>query len=83
MASWRREGRLGTPGSKTAQKRSELFFGPGGSHTTSDLMARAQMLDMLRAMILIMNQHMERLIREVMIQTAVRKQSWSPTKTNP
>ena len=83
MASWRQEGRLGTPGSKTEQKRSELFFGPGGSYTTSDLVARAQMLDMLRATILIMNQHMERLIREVMIQTAVRKQSWSPTKTNP
>ncbi|MFY4730695.1 hypothetical protein [Nitrospira sp. BLG_2] len=83
MASWRQEGRLGTPGSKIEQKRRDLFFGSGGSYTTSDLVARAQMLDMLRATILIMNQHMERLIREVMIQTAVRKQSWSPTPKNP
>ena len=83
IASWRQEGRLGTPGSKTEQKRSELFFGPGGSYTTSDLVARAQMLDMLRATILVMNLHMERLIREVMIQTAVRKQSLSPARKNP
>ena len=83
LASWRQEGRLGTPGSKTEQKRSELFFGSGGLYATSDLVARAQMLDMLRATILIMNQHMERLIREVMIQTAVRKQSWSPAGKSP
>lgn len=83
LASWHQEGRLGTPGSKTEQKRSELLFGSGGSYTTSDLVARAQMLDMLRATILVMNQHMERLIREVMIQTAVRKQSWAPAGKTP
>jgi hypothetical protein len=83
LASWRQEGRLGTPGSKTEQKRSELFFGTGGSYTTSDLVARAQMLDMLRATILVMNLHMERLIREVMIQTAIRKQSWLPAPKTP
>lgn len=83
IGSWRQEGRLGTPGSKIEQKRRELFFGPGGSYTTSDLVARAQMLDMLRATILVMNLHMERLIREVMIQTAVRKQSWSPSQKAP
>lgn len=83
LASWHQEGRLGTPGSKIEQKRHELFFGAGGSYTTSDLVARAQMLDMLRATILVMNQHMERLIREVMIQTAARKQSWSPARKNP
>jgi hypothetical protein len=77
LASWRQEGRLGTTSSKTEQKRSELLFGSDGSYTTSDLVARAQMLDMLCATILVMNQHMERLIREVMIQTAVRKQSWA------
>jgi hypothetical protein len=83
LKSWRQEGRLGTPGSKTEDKRTALFFGPGGSYTTSDLVARAQMLDMLRAKILVMNQHLERLIREVMIQTAMRKQSWSPAPKNP
>jgi hypothetical protein len=82
LKSWRQEGRLGSPGSKTEDKRSTLFFGPGGSYTTSDLVARAQMLDMLRAKILVMNQHLERLIREVMIQTAMRKQSWSPARKN-
>ncbi len=83
IASWHQEGRLGVPDSKVALKRSELFFGPGGLYTTSDLVARAQMLDMLRATILVMNLHLERLIREVMIQTAVRKQSWSPPNKTP
>lgn len=73
---WRQEGRLGKEGSAEERERIALLFGGGGSYRSSDLVVRGQMLDMLRATILMMNRELEVLIREVMIQMAVRKQSW-------
>ncbi len=73
---WRQEGRLGKEGSEEERERITLLFGEGGSYLSSDLVVRGQMLDMLRATILLMNRELELLIREVMIQMAVRKQSW-------
>ncbi|MCE3224194.1 MAG: hypothetical protein K0S58_2374, partial [Nitrospira sp.] len=60
---WRQEGRLGAAGSDEERTRIQLLFADGGT------------LDMLRATIVLMNRELELLIREVMIQMALRKQS--------
>ncbi|MGH7258849.1 MAG: hypothetical protein ACREIM_10760 [Nitrospiraceae bacterium] len=73
---WRQEGRMGAEGSEEERKRIQLLFAEGGTYRSSDLVVRGQMLDMLRATILLMNRELEVLIREVMIQMALRKQSW-------
>ncbi len=73
---WRQEGRMGAEGSEEERKRIQLLFAGGGTYRSSDLVVRGQMLDMLRATILLMNREVEVLIREVMIQMALRKQSW-------
>jgi hypothetical protein len=73
---WRQEGRLGAEGSAEERKRIQLLFAEGGTYRSSDLVVRGQMLDMLRATIVLMNRELELLIREVMIQMALRKQSW-------
>jgi hypothetical protein len=72
---WRQEGRLGAEGSEEERKRIQLLFADGGTYRSSDLVVRGQMLDMLRATIVLMNRELELLIREVMIQMALRKQS--------
>lgn len=72
---WRQEGRLGAEGSEEEHKRIQLLFADGGTYRSSDLVVRGQMLDMLRATIVLMNRELELLIREVMIQMALRKQS--------
>jgi hypothetical protein len=72
---WRQEGRLGAEGSEEEHKRIQLLFAHGGTYRSSDLVVRGQMLDMLRATIVLMNRELELLIREVMIQMALRKQS--------
>jgi hypothetical protein len=72
---WRQEGRLGAAGSEEEQRRIQLLFADGGTYRSSDLVVRGQMLDMLRATIVLMNRELELLIREVMIQMALRKQS--------
>jgi hypothetical protein len=75
---WRQEGRLGAEGSPEERHRIELLFADHGQYRSSDLVVRGQMLDMLRATITLMNQDLEVLIRELMIQMALRKQSWQP-----
>ena len=71
---WRQEGRLGAAGSEEEHRRIQLLFAEGGTYRSSDLVVRGQMLDMLRATIVLMNRELELLIREVMIQVALRKQ---------
>ena len=73
---WRQEGRLGAVGSDEERLRIALLFADGGVYRSSDLVVRGQMLDMLRATVALMNQDLELLIREVMIQMALRKKSW-------
>lgn len=70
---WRQEGRLGAAGSEEEHRRIQLLFADGGTYRSSDLVVRGQMLDMLRATIVLMNRELELLIREVMIQMALRK----------
>lgn len=76
LNGWRQEGRMGKEGSDEERHRIDLLFADGGSYRSSDLVVRGQMLDMLRATVLLMNRELELLIREVMIQFAGRKQSW-------
>jgi hypothetical protein len=63
-------------GSDEERLRVALLFADGGLYRSSDLVVRGQMLDMLRATVALMNQDLELLIRELMIQMALRKQSW-------
>jgi len=73
LAGWMQEGRLGTPGTKTAETRIALLFGGGGSYRIPDLLARAQMLDMLEATVSLMHQDLEQLLRQVLIREALMK----------
>lgn len=75
---WRQEGRLGAEGSDEERRRIALLFADGGLYRSTDLVIRGQMLDMLRATVSLMNQDLEVLIRELMIQMALRKESWQP-----
>ncbi|HJT22923.1 MAG TPA: hypothetical protein VJ746_20810 [Nitrospira sp.] len=63
---WQDEGRLGAAGSDMEQHRIELFFGSGGYYTIDELRARAAMLDLLETDISLMNQGLNRLIRELL-----------------
>lgn len=76
LNGWRQEGRMGKEGSDEERHRIDLLFADGGSYRSNDLVVRGQMLDMLRATVLLMNRELELLIREVMIQFAGRRQSW-------
>lgn len=73
IAAWRQEGRLGDVGSDVEATRARLFFGEGGLYTTTDLQRRTHMLDSLRATILLLNQDIEHLVRELMIQSTLGK----------
>ncbi|QPD04383.1 MAG: hypothetical protein Nkreftii_002157 [Candidatus Nitrospira kreftii] len=73
VAGWRKEGRLGDEGSELEATRAQLFFGDGGVYTTNDLQRRTQMLDSLRATVLLLNQDLEHLVRELMIQSSLSK----------
>ncbi|MDR4479561.1 MAG: hypothetical protein R3B37_07445 [Nitrospira sp.] len=73
IAAWRQEGRLGAEASDAEAARIEFLFGAGGDYTTEDLQRRTRMLDSLRAVILLMNQDLEQLLREVLIQSAAAK----------
>ena len=75
---WRQEGRLGAVGTDEERQRIALLFADGGVYRSSDLVVRGQMLDMLRATVALMNQDLELLIRELMIQMALRKESLQP-----
>jgi hypothetical protein len=63
--AWRQEGRLGEPGSGDEQKRVTLFFGAGGVYGSTELRARASMLETLEATIQLMNQELELFLREI------------------
>ena len=73
VKSWRREARLGEPGSDIEQKRIALLFGEGGVYELQDLRARAAMLKLLAGMIELIHQDLEMLIRQVLIQQALAK----------
>jgi hypothetical protein len=65
IKAWRQEGRLGQPGSSDESKRVTLLFGPGGTYASTNLRARASMLESLEATIQLMNEDLELFLREI------------------
>jgi hypothetical protein len=64
LLEWRQ--RLGKPGSKSEERRKELFFGRGGIFTVQDLRHRAEMLERVRASVRLMNQDLNLLFKEAL-----------------
>ena len=71
MQAWRQQGRLGAPGSAGEQARIALIFGPGGTYTSTDLRARASMLETFEAHIQLLSEELESFLRE-MIQRRIQ-----------
>lgn len=66
IARWRRDGRLGKPGSDLEQRRIALLFGEGGNYNVEDLQARAQMFNMLQSQVALTSEYLERFLRELL-----------------
>jgi hypothetical protein len=66
MQAWRQQGRLGEPGSAGEQERIALIFGPGGTYTSTDLRARASMLETFEAHIQLLSEELEAFLREIL-----------------
>lgn len=67
VEQWRRDGRLGPPGSVEEQRRIALFFGSGGNYRSEELRDRAAMLDMLEADINLMSHDLEYFLQQLLI----------------
>jgi hypothetical protein len=65
IQAWQQQGRLGEPGSSAEQARTTLVFGKGGRYTSSDLRARASMLETLEAHIELLSEELEVFLREL------------------
>jgi len=65
IQAWRQQGRLGEPGSAGEQERTALIFGPGGTYTSTDLRARASMLETFEAHIQLLTEELEAFLREI------------------
>jgi hypothetical protein len=55
---------LGEPGSSGEEKRRALVFGKGGMYTSTDLRARASMLETLEAHVQLLSEELEVFLRE-------------------
>ena len=65
LQAWRQQGRLGEAGSSGEEERSALVFGKGGMYTSTDLRARASMLETLEAHIQLLSEELEVFLREI------------------
>jgi len=65
IAYWREQGWLGEPGSKSESRRLALFFSGGGEYQLDDLLARAQMLEVVKASVNLLNRELHRLLKEI------------------
>jgi hypothetical protein len=65
LQAWRQQGRLGEPGSSGEEQRSALVFGKGGMYTSTDLRARASMLETLEAHVQLLSEELEVFLREI------------------
>ena len=65
IRAWRQQGRLGEPGSPGEIERTALIFGPGGTYASTDLRARASMLETLEAHINLLSEELEIFLREL------------------
>jgi hypothetical protein len=64
--AWRQQGRLGEPGSSGEGERTALVFGRGGTYSSTDLRARASMLETLEAHVQLLSEELEVFLRELM-----------------
>jgi hypothetical protein len=64
LQAWRQQGRLGEPGSSGEEERRALVFGKGGMYTSTDLRARASMLETLEAHVQLLSEELEVFLRE-------------------
>jgi hypothetical protein len=64
IGSW--QARLGKPGSKQEQRRSDLFFGRGGIYRIHELRHRSEMLGLLKTHVNLMTQDLNLLFRETL-----------------
>jgi hypothetical protein len=65
IQAWRQQGRLGEPGSPSEDQRTTLIFGHGGTYTSTDLRARASMLETFEAHIGLLSEELEVFLREI------------------
>ncbi|WP_447987020.1 hypothetical protein [Nitrospira sp. Nam74] len=75
IARWRRDGRLGEPGSALEQRRNTLLFGEGGNYNVEDLQARAQMFNMLQSQVALVNEYLERFLRDLLSRPVGKRPS--------
>jgi len=68
IQAWRQQGRLGEAGSSRAEERTALMFGRGGTYTSTDLRARASMLETLEAHVQLLAEELEVFMREMIQQ---------------
>jgi hypothetical protein len=68
IQAWRQQGRLGEPGSAREEERTLLMFGRGGVYTSTDLRARASMLETLEAHVQLLAEELEVFLREMIQQ---------------
>ena len=78
MQAWRQQGRLGEPGSAGEQERIALIFGPGGTYTSTDLRARASMLETFEAHIQLLSEELEAFLREIIQRRIQEKPQEKP-----
>ena len=78
IRAWRQQGRLGEPGSTGEQERTGLIFGPGGTYASTDLRARASMLETLEAYINLLSEELEVFLREIIQQRIQRTPQEGP-----
>ena len=69
---WQNDGLISAPGK--VDRRTALFFGPGGTYDIDDLRARAQMLEVMKTSLNVMVQYLYVLSHEVLPyeQVAIR-----------
>jgi hypothetical protein len=70
LQAWRQQGRLGEPGSSGEEDRRALVFGKGGMYTSTDLRARASMLETLEAHVQLLSEELEVFLRETIQRRA-------------
>lgn len=66
IARWRKDGRLGKPGSDLEKRRIALFFGEGGNYNVDDLRARTQMFNLLQSQVALTSEYLEQFLRELL-----------------
>lgn len=78
IRAWQQQGRLGEPGSAGEHERTALIFGPGGTYASTDLRARASMLETLEAHINLLSEELEVFLREITQQRIQRTPQEGP-----